>query len=217
MARLLISLRLHCNLTDAPFSDFLKPFNFDKIVHCTKEMAGYSQKNDDGEFLPSFKTPSLPLKIGFALSSVFMLLKGIGLREKNNTMIEDATNLSQLYSSEWSTHVSSASLRTIADNNFNKKEYLPVTSDLLKIKEYCIQRMASLTKTVAQRTDKKDWRELAGIIITRLTIFNERRGNEVSYILLKRFSNRHEYGKALHDDVLNSLSPLEKQLMERYE
>ena len=177
MARLLIALRTHCNMPDAPLLNFLKPGNFDKIIHCTKEMAGYSKQNHDGEFLPSFKVPSLPLKIGFALSSVFVLLKGIGLREKNNSMIEDATNLSQLYSGEWSTHVSSASLRTIADNNFNKKEYLPVTNDLLKIKQHCVEKMASLSKIVAESPEIKGWRELAEIVITRLTIFNKRRGN----------------------------------------
>ena len=36
-------------------------------------MAGYSLVNSDDERLPSFKTPSLPLKMGYALDSVLML------------------------------------------------------------------------------------------------------------------------------------------------
>ena len=216
MARLLITLRKNDNNSNKALKEFMKPVNFDLIVKCTKEMAGYSQKNADGEFLPTFKIPSLPLKIGFALSSIFMLLKGLALRIKEPEVIEDATNLSQLYASEWANLVSSASLRTIADTNFNKQEFLPVTSDLLKVKAYCYSKMEALVAELKKAVDKQLWRELAEIIITRLTIFNKRRGNEVSSILLKRYINRADFGKALHDDVLESLSALERKLMERY-
>ena len=65
-------------------------------------MARNSQKNANGEFLPTFKIPSLPLKIGFAFSSILMLLKGLALRIKELKVIEDFTNLSQLYVSQWS-------------------------------------------------------------------------------------------------------------------
>ena len=216
MARLLITLRKNDNNSNKALKDFMKPVNFDLIVKCTKEMAGFSQKNADGEFLPTFKIPSLPLKIGFALSSIFMLLKGLALRIKEPEVIEDATNLSQLYASEWSNLVSSASLRTIADTNFNKQEFLPVTSDLLKVKAYCYSKMEALVAELKKAVDKQLWRELAEIVITRLTIFNKRRGNKVSSILLKRYKNRADFGKALHDDVLESLSALERKLMERY-
>ena len=94
-----ISLRKNDNNSNKALKEFMKPVNFDLIVKCTKEIAGYSQKNADGEFLPTFKIPSLPLKIGFALSSIFMLLKGLALRIKEPEVIEDATNLSQLYAS----------------------------------------------------------------------------------------------------------------------
>ena len=57
-------------------SDFLCPEYFDRVIECVKEMAGYSLVNSDGERLPSFKTPSLPLKMGYALDSVLMLQQG---------------------------------------------------------------------------------------------------------------------------------------------
>ena len=65
-------------------------------------MARNSQKNANGEFLQTLKIPSLPLKIGFAFSSILMLLKGLALRIKELKVIEDVTNLSQLYVSQWS-------------------------------------------------------------------------------------------------------------------
>lgn len=76
--------------------------------------------------------------------------------------------------------------------------------------------MKSLTKKLSQievtdRDQKVIWCDLANITISRLSIFNKRRGNEVS----KRYLERKNYAKALHDDVTKSLSPLEKKLMER--
>ena len=43
-----------------------------------KYLAGYKKHNEDGERLPSFTTPSLPLKIGYALDSVASLVHGYG-------------------------------------------------------------------------------------------------------------------------------------------
>ena len=58
ISRLLITLRQNTNDSNsASLKGFMKPVNFDLIVKCTKEMAGFSQTNDDGEFLPTFKNP----------------------------------------------------------------------------------------------------------------------------------------------------------------
>ena len=53
MARLLITLRKNDNNSNKALKQFMKPVNFDLIFKCTKEMAGYTQKNADGEFLPT--------------------------------------------------------------------------------------------------------------------------------------------------------------------
>ena len=78
--------------------------------------------------------------------------------------------------------------------------------------------MIELTEKMAACTEAclVDWRLLAEIIITRLTIFNKRRGNEVSSLLLKRYVDRNAHNKTIHEDILKSFTPLEKKLMNRY-
>ena len=216
IARLLLKLReKHPETGKLPLMKFLEPGYFDDIVSCTKDLAGYVSKNSDGEDIPGFKKPSLPLKLGYALDNVLMLLKGIGLRRKDQDLIVNADNLTALYRSEWSVRISSASLRTLADNKFNKVELLPVTSDLLKVKIVCEESMERLVSKLKKKPMLPDWRELAEIIVCRITIFNKRRGNEASSVLLKKFVDRKQNQTTVHDDILESLTPLERKLMER--
>ena len=216
MARLLIKLReKYPENANYPLMQFLDPKYFDAIVSCTKDLAGYTLKNCDGEGMPGFKKPSLPLKLGYALDNILVLMKGIGLRRKDQNLIVNADSLVSLYKSEWSVRISSASLRTLADNKFNKQELLPVTDDLLKVKQFCEDSIQHLVDKLKIKPTLPDWRELADIIVCRITIFNKRRGNEASSVLLKRFTSRKENNGTVHTDILESLTPLEQKLMER--
>ena len=178
-------------------------------------MAGFSSRNKGGEAIPSFFKPSLPLKMGYALENVLMLLKNHGLREKDRSKIENAENLIALYSSEWGRRMSCTSLRTMADNKFNKKEFLLVTEDLIKLKKFCQEKSARLMIQLEKSPNVQDWGSLAEIVITRLTIFNKHRGNEALSILLSRYQKWKEQPKTLHDDDRNSMTSIEKKMIRR--
>ena len=84
IARLLIKLReKDKKFKEYSLTDFLCPKYFDLVVECTKDLAGYLSKNNDGERLPVFETPSLALKIGYGLDNILMLLHGVGIRKGN--------------------------------------------------------------------------------------------------------------------------------------
>ncbi|XP_057311013.1 uncharacterized protein LOC130648900 [Hydractinia symbiolongicarpus] len=104
----------------------------------------------------------------------------------------------------------------LGDNKFNKQEFLPVTSDLLKLKVYCEERTSFLVSALKDKHDDLSaWRELAEVVITRITVFNKRRGNEASSLLLKKYTERKNKTGTVHDDILKSLTPLERKLMNR--
>ena len=214
LGRLLFALQEALDVEEG-LINILEPQYFDDVIKITKDLAGYSTTNVDGEFLPTFKKPSVPLKTGYALNNIFSLMKGIGLRKKNDTLITNAEYLTSLYKAEWGTLISSASLRTLDENKFNKSVVLPLTSDLLKLKNHCEQRIVTLTEELSIKQDVDTWRALAEIIVTRLTILNKRRENESSNLLVSSFLKRNEQHKTFADSVLESLSSLEKKLMER--
>lgn len=56
--------------------------------------------NAEGESVASFKIPSFPLKIGLALEKCATLLKGIGIRTKNDQFVKNGDLFLQLYKLE---------------------------------------------------------------------------------------------------------------------
>ena len=92
--------------------------------------------------------------------------------------MKNSLKFQRLYQTEWSVHVSSASMRTLADNKFNKNKIMPLTSDLLTIKSFCTEQIKELTKALKFPT-VEIWRELAETVVTRITIFNKRRGSDL--------------------------------------
>lgn len=193
----------------------MEPTYFDEIVKVTKELAGYNPTNVDGEYLPSFKTPSVPLKVGYALKSLILLMKGFGLRRKNEEMIKNVDFLESLYRAELGTLISSASIQTLEYNKFNKKVVLPLTEDLIELKNYCTDNITKLTKELQDKPLLETWRSLCEIVVTGLTVINKGRGNEASNFLIKNFESRNEQHKMFADSILKSLSPLQKKLVQR--
>ena len=123
--------------------------------------------------------------------------------------------MQKLYQHEWPVLISSASLRALGDNAFCKKEIMPLTSDLIKVKDYCVSKIKELSSILKEKVSLEVWRELADALITKLTIFNKRRGNEPSSILLKKYLDRAENVNTVHPDIVATLSSLEQQLMNR--
>lgn len=213
LSRLLIEVRKRTTDNCLDLRQFLTPSNFDLTVDVTKSLGGYFRDYENDEGLPGFKKPSVPLKIGYAIGCALTLKQGMAIRCNNQQEIDDCLNFQNLMKSEWSVRISSASLRTLSNNKFNRDDVLPFTSDLLKLKDYCCKRRAALMKE--KEVTLNIWRELAEVTVTLVTIFNKRRGNEASSVLLKRFLERDDHSKSIHTDIVDSLTPLEQKLMER--
>ena len=88
--------------------------------------------------------PSLALKLGYALCKCSTLLINKALREKNIEQERDAESFIRLYDSEWQTKVSSIALKTITIAKRNTPDLIPVTADLMKIKQYLESVIAEL-------------------------------------------------------------------------
>ena len=134
LARLLIKLKELRKDVKGGLIQWIKPEHFDATCACKKDLAGHEVHNEDGERLSCFTTPSLPLKIVYALDSVASLVHGYGLRQNDDSIVKSANGFQQLYQHEWSIKISSASLRILEDNKFNRFDILPVTADLMKLK-----------------------------------------------------------------------------------
>ena len=215
LARLLIKLREKRNEPDASLVDLVKPPNFDDFIACTQELGGFSLRNEDGENISYFATPSLPLKIGYSLEKCCSLLKGIGIKQKDPIMQLDAVQFQDLFNLEWVAKISTVCLKTMDENKFNKVTLLPLTEDLLKVRSHLKVKIPEVTAKLNSDPCLEDWRYLAELVGTRLTIFNRRRGNEVYQLLVSKFTSRNQTKEAEIEEIKNSLTSIEKRLMQR--
>ena len=212
LGRLVLCYREKNDCSEYLLADLLKPERFDEVVAVTKELCSFQH----GEQLPSFKTPSLALKLGISLKKCAILHKGVALRRKDKGMLEDLEFFKQLVETEWSHRISSVALRTLADNKFNKIEILPVTDDLLKLKEFLLNEINTKTAKLRVSPDLELWRDLANAVVSRLIIFNKRRCNEAAKITVDQFRDRPSWNEETIEEVSSSLMPLEIELSKRY-
>ena len=83
---------------DLSWAEFLDPQYFYDIVDATKQLGGYSMINAEGESVASLKTLSLT---GLALEKCATLLKGTGIKVKNDWFVKNGDLFSQLYKLDW--------------------------------------------------------------------------------------------------------------------
>jgi len=216
LARLVLRLRAElAEKSNSFLIDFIDVAYFDKFVTCTQDLGGFSLENNEGETLSSFKTPSLPLKIGYSLQKCLTLLKGLAIKQKDLQLKTKAYDFSEVFDIEWKARIATVCHRTLDDNKFNKVVLLPITEDLLKVRSFLKEEIPIITNRLRVTKKTEDWRYLAELVGTRLTIFNRRRGNEVYQLLITKFSDRKKKKNAEIDEIKNSLTPLEKRLANR--
>ncbi|XP_066933576.1 uncharacterized protein [Clytia hemisphaerica] len=213
IGRLVRELRDSLGKDDLKLQDALKPQHFDDIVMATKKLGGFSVTTQEGEPVSSFSVPPTPLKIGYTVIKCAELLRGMAIRNGNSACEEAVKRFIKLYEMEWSQKISTVSLRTLGTNKFVKSNALPITEDLLKLRTFLQTGIRACTMKLDEEVSLQNWRNLAEMVGTRLTMFNRRRASEVFQLMISRYNNREEYTKEHLKDIEETLSPLERNLM----
>ena len=214
LARLLMEVREVTNNGGAVLSDFITPTHFDDIVLATRNLCSHTA-NPQNDHLSSFERPSLALKLGHALKKGAMILRGMALRQKDIENKQNVEMFLELLDSEWSTKISSAALRTLSDGQFNKAPVLPVTEDLMKLREHLLAEIPKKTGELLLKPELDKWRCLAEMTVARILTLNKRRGNEGSKVEIGQFLDRPKWSQVSVEEMTRSLKPLELELCKR--
>jgi hypothetical protein len=162
--------------------DLLKPEEFDTLIHCARTLGGYDE-SDGSTAKKKFKAPATTVHCGYELKRAALIVRCQALREKNMKKKKTVDMFLELYELEWHNLVVAPALNNLAFKKHNTPQLLPLTTDLLKLREYLTGRLASLTGKVKENVNKQDWRELAEVCLTRLIMFNKRRGKKNNNIM----------------------------------
>ena len=139
----------------------------------------------------------------------------MAIKRKDCELEQNATRFNELYQLEWSVRIAAVGLRSLADTKFAKIQLLPVTEDLLKLRSHLKLQILELTEQLSEEPKLEIWRALAECVGSRLTIFNRRRSNEVYQLLVSRYLNSDKWKAAEMPEIKDSLTALEKRLMDR--
>jgi len=216
LARLLMELRNATETPDADLSSFLKPEKFDSVVAAVWKLCDYAEctKTEPAKL----KVPSLALKLGYALRKCSTLLINKALREKSIEQERDAECFIRLYDSEWQSKVSSIALKTITIAKRNTPDLIPVTADLMKLKQYLQSAIAELTERLCAEPTVENYINLVECTLSRVILFNKRRGGEVARMTLSAYEKVCNQGDNMPsgiDDIGRTLSRTEQQLCNR--
>ncbi|XP_061170557.1 uncharacterized protein LOC133179888 [Saccostrea echinata] len=195
---------LHCYIT---------PKHFDTVVKAVQDLAGYHQNEQK---ISVFSTPSLALNLGHNLVKVAEIRRGNAIRKMDETMKKECDGYLEIHSSDWAPAVSSVALATLQTNKFNKPLALPVTSDLVLLKNHLDEQISELTKDLEKEGENATlWKKLAGAAMTRIILFNKRRSSEVSKLLCASYENRQNWEETMNEEIASGLKPMEKILLKR--
>jgi hypothetical protein len=195
-------------------TDIIDGCHFDNVVKVTKDLCCVS---DDTTMsgVPLLGTPSLGLHLGHSLKRCALIKRGMGLRKKDSSISEESRTFLELFTSEWTQSISTQALQSLKERRYNATEILPVTSDLLMLKDHLCEQLQKHVKDLTERASSDSWRKLSEVLFCLVTLFNKRRGGEVAKMNLSCFVKRPKWNALANEEIVRSLSPLEVQLMKR--
>ena len=211
LGRLLLKL-MQIDTKKDSLTNFLSGEAFDMIIKGTEELCGVMHTEDGRR---AFKTPSLAVRLGHLLIKIGNVKRGWALRCQNEAGRMAAETFLSLVKSEWTDTVSSCALNTLKRRKDQSVQILPLTEDLVKVKRHMLKEMTMKTHDLLSSPEYTTWRKLAQITMSRLILFNKRRGGEVSRLLLKSYQDRPKWEEGMNKEILDSLQGLELALIKR--
>ena len=149
--------------------------------------------------IENVEIPSLLLKLGRSLEVLASAKRSLGIKTKNDDIVNDARKFLKLHAEEWGTY-SRHALVTIHAKNDQKLELLPLTKDIQNLTSFLL---AEINRVIYQLENREkegqchvlpsEFSYLQKLCLFRLITFNARRGGEASKIRLGQWINSDKW------------------------
>lgn len=213
IARLLQTINASRNSSDAyKLADLLTGSKFDVIVAGVHQLAGLSVHSTGRRI---YSRPSLACKLGHSLKKCAQMKVGIGIKDGDVMMQKDASDFLFLHNADWQDNVSTVCTASFKLSKVNRVTELPEREDLDKLKEYQNKEMKLCMEKMKECPNYETWRHLSEITLSRVTLFNKRRGGEAAQLLVSQYVNRPNWQEQANSEVVLSLKPVERELLKR--
>lgn len=159
LGRLLIKVRERCGTPAVSLQTILSPEYLDHLVAAARSLGGYS--GDSLSTVDRLKASSTSAKCGCALKNAAYVVKRQALRKKDMVKKSNIDLFLELYETEWTHKVTRHALQNLSFKKHNKPQMLPVTNDLLVLRNFLTEKIKALTAEVRKNAIKENWRRLA--------------------------------------------------------
>ncbi|XP_030018187.1 uncharacterized protein LOC115438607 isoform X4 [Sphaeramia orbicularis] len=188
--------------------ELLKPEHFCHVVTAAKSLSGFNEQTG------KYQHPSLARKVGHSLRSVALFIKSGGLKKKDKQATQDAEEFLRLYRESWRFDIANQALTHLDQSKWNTPQLLPFTEDIQKLHCHLAEKQQQHLNDLREHPSPSNWKELAKVTLTQVLLFNRRREEEVSRMLLSAFLSKDT--SDTHGDVSLALTPLEQKLCKHF-
>ncbi|XP_028969448.2 uncharacterized protein LOC114828792 [Esox lucius] len=178
------------------------PSKFKLAVHAARKMSGFDPASD------RYKTPSLPLKIGYSLKRATEIAFGESRMTEDCEAEKQAKRFIELLENDWNKCFSSLSLNAIPQ--CDEVDVSSLTEDLIKLQQFLKVAEDTAKQELLENPTNAVWKKLNETLLAQIALFNRKRTGEVAKMLLETYTNRKKAPASA--DIFNSLSRLEQEL-----
>ena len=194
--------------TNVTGEDLLKRGNFEYLKKCIVEMTTYEQ----GEM-----KPGLRLSIGYVLKKLIKIMKGHYVMKDCMKAAEEVDLFNSALQMNWDYIFFTAQISyEVRRNSLRKPADMPLEKDVKTLRNFVLKEIKSMTEDPYTVWDKHTFIRLRNLIVTRLTLFNARRGGEPARMTLQDWSYA-EAGTWIDPQLVEKVDdPLEKSLLNKF-
>ena len=212
-ARMLIELnRQKPENSKKCMSDYIHPCEFDSVVAAVKKLCCLTDEERTLSGQSTFKKPSLVLKLGENLKKLAYLKRGRAIREQSKAMQDEVNEYLSLHESEWCDTLASKARATLQERTFNKPEVIPLTQDLVKLKNSIVDDMNHYKKAFTDDPEGS-YNDLAGTTLARILLFNKQRQGKPGKLRISQYTVKPNYVPE-ESELFQSLTPIEQKLVQ---
>lgn len=111
--------------------------------------------------------------------------------------------------------MSKCALATIGQRKTNSVQLLPLTQDLVALQNFQLRTMNELCLQLSNFPSTELWKKLAKVSLSRLIVFNKRRGGEAARMHLSTYVSRPDWRAPRTEEFKAALSGIERKLCDR--
>ena len=205
LGNLIMEFRKAAHNDDLHGEDLLKRKHFPMLTKAIQQMS-YTETG--------VLKYGLKMAIGYLLKNVIKVMKGNYIQQENNEAQEEVDRFSALLDLEWDFIFYGAQIMCEQRRQtLRKPGNMPLETDLLKFRNYILERTKALTSDIYNKWDFHDFTEMRNLIVARLTLFNARRGGEPARLLLSEWRDANKDAWIDQQQLDSIMSSHEKDLV----